>query len=113
MPTLAGTRADAPAGATLTRFTSELPLRSRRYALAFIRDAMRLDRLLKQLLDDPDSGLVAYELQAQPWRNHYRTVSAWTSPEALHRFAGHPTHVDMMRRHRDRLGDATFETTRA
>lgn len=109
MPTLAGTRPDAPHGSHV-RFTSLLPLRSRRYAISFIRDAIRLDRLLTQLLGDPDSGLVSYELQAQPLRNSYRTTSTWTSPEALDAFARHPTHVAIMRRHRDRLGAATFDT---
>ena len=48
MPTLAGSRPDAPAS-TPVRFTSELPLRSRRFAVGFLRDAIRLDRLLREL----------------------------------------------------------------
>jgi quinol monooxygenase YgiN len=110
MPTLAGSRPDAPSGSHV-RFTRHLPLRSRRYAISFLRDAIRLDRLLTRLLADPDSGLVSYELQAQPLRNSYRTISTWTSHEALDAFARHPTHVAIMRRHRDHLGAATFDTS--
>lgn len=110
MPTLTGSRPDAPRGSHV-RFTSQLPLRSRRHAISFLRDAIRLDRLLTRLLADPDSGLLSYELQAQPLRNSYRTTSTWTSHEALDAFARHPTHVAIMRRHRDRLGAATFDTS--
>jgi hypothetical protein len=113
MPTLTGSRPDAPVTGALVRFTSELPLRSRRFAVGFLRDARRLDRLLRELLDDPASGLVSYELHAHPLQNRYRTVSTWTSPDALRKFAAHPLHVEIMRRQRDHLGDATFDTTQS
>lgn len=109
MPTLAATRPGAPAaGAVL--FTSELPLRSRRFAISFLRDAVAIRRVLDELLADPAAGLVRYELHAHPLANRYATESVWESEEHLRRFAAHPVHVEVMRRQAPHLVAATFST---
>ena len=115
MPTLSGHRA-APAGTssgTAVVFRSSLPLRSRRHAVGFLRDAVRIRRLLDELLSDPSSGLVRYALRAHPIANRYETESVWESDEHLARFAAHPVHVEVMRRQAPRLGAATFERSSA
>lgn len=114
MPTLSGTRPPSTAAPSSTDgaavlFTSSLPLRSRRYALAFLRDAVAIRRLLDGMLADPDGGLVRYELRAHPIANRYETESVWESEAHLERFAAHPLHVEVMRRQAPRLGAATFE----
>jgi hypothetical protein len=101
---------DDVAGLATVEFRSELPLRKRRYALAFMRDTLRIKRLLDRLATDPDGGLMWYELTAHPIANRYSTASAWRSQEHLRRFAADPVHVEVMRRQRSRLGPAKFET---
>ena len=91
-------------------FHSELPLRRRRYAFGFLRDTFRVKRVLDRLAADPDGGLLWYELTAHPIANRYSTASGWRSEEHLRRFAADPVHVEVMRRQRDRLGEARFET---
>ena len=109
MPSLKWTSTDAADAGEVVVFRSELPLRRRRYAVGFMRDTMRIKRLLDALAGDPDGGLVWYELTAHPLANRYSTASAWRSEEHLRRFAADPVHVGVMHRQRDHLGTPTFE----
>lgn len=109
MPTLAASRPGAPSAGAVV-FTSVLPLRSRRFAISFLRDAVAIRRVLDELLADPAGGLVRYELRAHPIANRYATESVWESAEHLQRFAAHPVHVAVMRRQAPHLGAATFDT---
>ena len=113
MPSLKWTSPDAADAGEVVVFRSELPLRRRRYMFGFLRDTMRIRRLLDKFASDSDGGLVLYQLTAQPLANRYATASAWRSEEHLRRFAGDPVHVGVMRRQRDHLGTPTFEQTSA
>ncbi len=109
MPSLKWTSPDVADAGEVVVFRSQLPLRRRRYAFGFLRDTLRIKRLLDACAADADSGLLWYELTAHPLANRYSTASAWRSGEHLQRFAGDPVHVGVMRRQRDRLGTPTFE----
>jgi hypothetical protein len=111
MPSLKWTSPDAADAGEVVVFRSELPLRRRRYAVGFMRDTMRIKRLLDALAADADGGLLWYELTAHPLGNRYGTASAWRSEAHLRRFASDPVHLDVMRRQRDHLGTPTFEQT--
>lgn len=112
MPTLRATSPDTTGHGEIVVFRSELPLRSRRYAPGFLRDTLRLKRLLDRMISDPESGLLWYELTAHPLANRYSTASAWRSEHHLRQFADEPVHVAVMRRQAAHLGEATFEQTR-
>lgn len=110
MASLTWSAPDDAATAVAVEFHSQLPLRKRRYAVGFLVDTFRIKRLLDRLATDPDGGLLWYELTAHPIANRYSTASGWRSAEHLSRFAGDPVHAAVMRRQRDHLGEATFET---
>ena len=107
MPTLTGSRDVAP-GPNHVVFTSDLPLRTRRHAVSFLRDAFAIRRVLDATLRDPAGGLIRYELRAHPLANRYSTESVWDSQVSLRRFASHPVHAEIMRRQARHLGAATF-----
>jgi hypothetical protein len=112
MPTLRASSPHRPTDGEIVVFRSELPLRSRRHAVGFLRDTFRLKRVLDRAIADPGSGLLWYELTAHPLANRYATASAWRSEEDLRRFAADPVHVEVRRRQAAHLGDARFEQTR-
>ena len=84
---------------------SSLPLRGYRFVPRFLAQSMRIRR---QLAGTP--GLVGYGLDARLLHKEFRTVSVWTSDEALARFARSQPHAGVTATKRRRMGASRFVT---
>ena len=84
---------------------SSLPVRGYRFIPRFLFQSLRVRR---QLAGTP--GLVGYGLDARLAHKEFRTVSVWTSDEALARFARSRPHADVTTTKRRRMGTSRFVT---
>jgi hypothetical protein len=88
-----------------TVMASRLPLRSHRHIPGFLRATLRIRR---QLARSP--GLVGYALDARLLGKTFWTVSAWTGPAELARFAGADPHRSATRAIAPKMRPSTFVT---
>ena len=82
---------------------SRLPLRSRRTVPRFLRLTLSVVRQLERT-----EGLVGYTLLAQPMKETFWTLSAWTDQQHLDDFARAMPHLAIIRRLRPKMGPTRF-----
>jgi hypothetical protein len=106
MPTVPWRRRLSPeVGREYLVMASRLPLRSPAKIPRFVGLTVAVVRQLERT-----DGLVGYSLRAQPLAKTFWTLSAWTDPAALARFAGELPHLAVMAKLRPHMSPTRFAT---